>query len=455
MVLRRFLTIDQALFALVMAAYITGFFLIGTFLPADHSFHFDAPADVDFLYYAGVVSQTPHAFPPQNPAYGGTGLGQSFLQYYPPALLSLIFNPYLSMRLLNVFYAVLLALAVRRYFARGWGIFLTVTAAGSVGFGLINSLGIDLVARGFNHFPFILALLVALFETRLGWARIGALFLLGWLHSYMALIVLIALAISAAVGGFRLKDILNTGICAVGLATASLITFGVADKPFYFPFVEGFRFDLTDLWMHGLATLPAIILSRNSRIWIMAAVAFAFGAFFHYNPFFPVFLLYFVSGWGLAEAVRRQTAWDYIPATLAILFFVGFVYAAFGKYYPGNGNYVPHIDHSYSGATAWLQKNSPPKAVILAVPLDEGWQSRLSEKRAVYLGFIPHVAHLGIDWRKRAQNITNYYRNVPVYIGEIDYVVYGPAERELFPQFRPKAEPVYADGSVQIWKMAR
>jgi hypothetical protein len=451
----RSLTFDRLLLGLVLAAYLAGFFLIGTFLPADKSYHFDAPADVDFLYYAGIISQAGHSIPPQNPAYGGTVVGQSFLQYYPPLILTPLVNPYLAMRIFNLIYVILLALVLRRYFAKGWGIFLTVIGAGSIGFGLINSLGIDLVARGFNHFPFFIALIVALFETRRSWVRLMALFLLGWLHAYMALIILIALAATVIFNRFRRDGIVDVVVCLIGLASASLITLGGADKPFYFPFVEGFRFDLTDLWMHALAALPAVILSREARVWILAAAAFVFGAFFHYNPFFPVFLLYFVSGWGLAEAYRQKAITGAIPVAIAALLFTGFVYAAIGKYQPGNGNYVPHLDQTYAPATRWLKSNTPPTAVVLTLPLDENWQCRLSECRAVYLGFIPHVAHLGIDWRKRAQNIVNYYRNLPVYIGEIDYVVYGPAEREAFPQFRMTTEPVYADGNVRIWKVAR
>jgi hypothetical protein len=62
---------DLVLFLMVLALFMAGQFLIGSYLPEDGSFHYDAPADVDFLYYAGIINQMKHGFPPQNPAYGG------------------------------------------------------------------------------------------------------------------------------------------------------------------------------------------------------------------------------------------------------------------------------------------------------------------------------------------------------------------------------------------------
>ena len=186
--------IDSLFFALVVAVYIIGQILIGAYLPADDSYYYDAPADVDFLYYAGIVNQMKYSFPPQNPAYGGVPLSQSFVQYYPVVALSLVMSPYVAMRILNLVYLILLALVLRRYFPRGWGIGLAIITAGSIGFGLINSLGIDLIARGFNHFPFFIAFFVAVFEKRHAWLRYGCLFLLGWLHSFMALLALLFLA---------------------------------------------------------------------------------------------------------------------------------------------------------------------------------------------------------------------------------------------------------------------
>lgn len=138
---------------------------------------------------------------------------------------------------------------------------------------------------------------------------------------------------------------------------------------------------------------------------------------------------------------------------MTVILFAGFIYNGFHKYDPTAGNYVPHIENSYKAAGLWLDANTPADAVILAAPLQPGWNCRLMETRAVHLGFIPHVAHLGIDWQDRAQKIFNYFRKAPVYMADIDYVVYGQDERKLFPDFALQEEPVYFDNSVRIWKM--
>jgi hypothetical protein len=446
---------DTIFFGLILAVYIAGQLLIGSYLPADGSFHFGAPADVDFLYYAGIFPQMMHSFPPQNPAYGGTPLGQSFLQYYPTAMVSLAVNPYLAMRLMNLVFLLVLAYLLKRYFTSGWGVGLAVIAAGSVGFGLLNSLGIDLVARGFNHFPFFIALTIALFEKNHRAARWTALFLLGWLHAYLALVSLVCLGVTTVMERFRRESIMDTLWCLLGVATASLVTLGTADKPFYFVFVEGFRFDLTDLWMHALPAFLIVAPTRDLRLYVWTGVAFLFGAFFHYNPFFPVFLLYFTAGIGAMTLPRRSTAASVMATIFAAALFIGFVVNAVDKYNPRHGAYLPHLDRDYDRAARWLEANTPPEAVLLTAPLEPDWQCRLQEVRALYLGFIPHVAHLGIDWRGRAQKLANYFSHPTVCTVESDYVVYGPTERRLFPAFALRDVPVYHDDRVTIWKVNR
>lgn len=447
--------IDIFLFILVLAVYLTGQALIGTYHPQRGTFHFDAPADVDFLYYAGIIAQMKHSFPPQNPAYGGVPLSQSFLQYYPTVLVSLAVNPYTAMRILNVVYLLLLAALLRRYFPRGWGVGLAILAAGSVGFGLINSLGIDLVARGFNHFPFFIAFTVGLFETEKKWLRYICLCLLGWLHSFSALLALLYFAVTVVTQRLSRSSIIDAVLCLAGLASAAAITMGVADKPAYFPFTEGFGADLTDLWMHAVPALILSILAGKVRIYILFLVAFLFGLFFHYNPFFPVFILYYAAGWAGLEVCRARTRYRLVPPAVAGLLLAGFLYAAYEKYDPRQGNSVPHLDYSYAGAARWLADQTPSEAVVVTVPPGPDWNCRLMEVRALYLGFIPHVAHLGIDWRERAEKIISFFRKPSVYMAETTYVVYGPNERKLFPDFRLDTAPTYMDREVRIWKVSR
>ncbi len=446
---------DVICFLLVVMVYLVGQASIGAYLPEGGSFHYNAPADVDFLYYAGIINQMKHAFPPQNPAFGGVPLSQSFIQYYPTLVLSYIMNPYLAMRVLNFAGMLVLAFVLRRYFPRGWGAGLMIIAAGSVGFGLINSLGTDLIARGFNHFPFFIAFVVAIFERKRQWLRYLCLFLLGWLHSFSALLAFLFFVFAAAAERFDRARILDSAACLLGLASAASITIGVADKPFYFPFVEGFRLDIGDLWMHAAVPLVLILLSRNTRIFVLFGIAFVFGMLFHYNPFFPVFMLYLSGAWAAMDLCARRKPMRPVAYAAAMLLFAGFIVGTVTKYDPGKSGFVPHLDPAYEGAAEWLEANAPADAVLLTAILEPGWRCRLMETRATYLGFIPHVAHLGIDWRERAQKIFTYFRNPSVYMAKTDYVVYGPAERKLFPNFGLGRVPVYRDAHVTIWTTGR
>ena len=447
--------LDWALFLLVLIVYMAGQLLIGTYLPDDGSWHFDAPADVDFLYYAGIINQMNVSFPPQNPAYGGVVLSQSFVQYYPVVIVSWLTGPYPAMRICNLLYLLILAFLLRRYFRPGWGVGLLVIAAGSVGFGLLNSLGVDLIARGFNHFPFFIALTVAVFEKEKNWLRLTSMFLLGWFHSYSALLAALyfgAVCIQERCGQRYLIDL---AAVVIGLVSASLLTLGVADKPFYFPFVEGLGLDLTLLWPHALAGAILIVPTGEKKIYILFGIAFLFGLLFHYNPFFPVFMIYFSAGWAAMLLFQGRQPRRAYAAIVVLLLFIGFIIGTVGKYDPRSSNYRPHLDLEYAAAGKWLADNTPPDAVIMTLPLETDWTCRLMETRALYLGFIPHVAHLGIDWRQRGEKLSQYFTNAPVYLMETKYVIYGPAERGLFPAFGMGGKSAYEDKYVTIWEINR
>jgi len=440
-------------FSLTLLAYIVGQATIGAYDPSSDSWHYDAPADIDFLYYAGILEQMKHGFPPQNPAYGGEMLSQSFVQYYPTMLLSLVVNPYIAMRIMNLVYLLLMALVLRHYFTRLWGLGLAVIAAGSVGFGLLNSLGVDLIGRGFNHFPFFMVLVIALYEKKKSWLRYVALFALGWLHSLSAILVCLYLIIAIFLASDKKQAMANVVACGLGVAGAALLTLGVADKPFYFPLVEGFRFDPGNIWMHALPTLAVIILAGDKKMFALWAVVCIFGLFFHYNPFFPVFLMYAAAGLAMASHDSISRSRQLAIYGLAGLLFIGFCAGSVAKYSPATGGYYPHQDTAYHKAAEWLRINTPPESVILTVPLETGWTCRLQEVRALYLGFIPHVAHLGIDWRERAKKMANYFAYPTVYRVDADYVIYGPMERNLFPVFGLKENPAYEDEDTKIWKL--
>jgi hypothetical protein len=166
-------------------------------------------------------------------------------------------------------------------------------------------------------------------------------------------------------------------------------------------------------------------------------------------------MLYIAGGWAAMEIFARRRMDAAVVYAITGILFVGFIVGAVAKYNPNNGNFVPHLDPDYAGAARWLAENTPPESVLLTTILEPGWHCRLMETRAVYLGFIPHVAHLGIDWRFRAQKILTFFRKPPVYMAETNYVVYGPAEREVFPNFRLDWNPVYSDERVTIWTTRR
>lgn len=438
-------------FILVILIYVVGQFLIGSYHPGDQSFHFDAPADVDFLYYCGIINQMKHNFPPQNPAFGGVVLSQSFAQYYPTVILSYLVDTYIAIRIINVLYLVIFGLLLIRYFSSGWGIGLAIIAAGSVGFGMLNSLGIDLITRGFNHFPFFIALTIALFEKKQKWLRFAALFCLGWLHSLSAFIAAIYFCIKLIRERFSRESVSHLVFIGAGLVSAASIVIGVSDKPFYFMFAEGFWVDISDLWMHSIAGLILVLMARKSDLIIFFAVAFIYGILFHHNPFFPIFLIYYISGLAAIEIwnSRKRLAW--VPLSAAIILFIGFVTGAIDRYNSLEGTYLPRIDEVYSKAGVWLENNTPSDAVILTIPPDHDWSCRLQEKRALYLGFVGHAAHLGLDWKKRAEKIYGLFLNSAVYIGEIEYVVFGPTEKLIFPNFSLDRYPVYRDSQVVIW----
>lgn len=441
---------DRHFFLITLILYLAGQVFIGSYLPSDKAFHYDAPADADFLYYAGIIEQMKHAFPPQNPAFGGVALSQSFVQYYPTMAVSWLVNPYLAMRILNIVYFLIFAYLLRRYFSVGWGIGLSIITAGSGGFGLINALGIDLVARGFNHFPFFIVLTIGLFETRLKWLRYSALFLLGSLHTFLTFLTILSLGLVVLARKFRREAIYDCAIASAGLAPAILLTAGVADRPFYFPFMEWYGINLKAIWWHALPGILLVAASRHLLAGLFFGASFLFGLLFQYNPFFPVFMMNFASGLAAIEIVKRRRP-RYLAEIAAGILMAGFLVAAILKYNPVAGGYYPHLDPEYGAATEWLEENTPGNAVILNLPVIDQWSCRLMEKRAVYLGLAHHVAHLGINWRARGDKVIQYYSNRPVLLDEVDYIVVGPAERKIFPEHRRGQPALYDDGRVAIY----
>lgn len=444
--------LDVIFFAVTLLAYIAGQFLIGTYSVEASQFLLSAPSDADFLYYAGIIKQMQVSFPPQNPAFGGIVLGQSFFQYYPVALVSLIINVYWVMKIFNVLYLLVLAALLRRYFSVGWGMGLIFMTAAAVGSEITNALGIDLIARGFNHFPFFILATIGLFEKKQSW-RHAALFFLPLMHTFLGFLFVAGLALFLIVRKFDRHLMRDVIFCTVGFIPAILLMLGGTDKPLYELLTGSYGISFQFIWSHALVATIMIVIARDLRLTLIAVVSLIVGTMFHYYSFFPVFMLNFMGGLAAIKVFSKGGRIAYVPAVMALLLFVGFNFTAVEKYGLKAGNYYPHIDHSYRGAADWLDKNSPGDAVILALPMNPKWSCRLMEERAIYLGLVQHVATLGIAWEPRGQEILDYYSNPQFNEISADYVIWGPDEKQYFPGFKLYDQPLYEDKEVTIWKI--
>lgn len=434
----------------VVLLYAAGQALIGTYDPEEGRFFFAMPADVDFLYYGAIVNQVLNQFPPENPSFAGVKLTQPYLQYIPPALTAPVLNPYNSIRFWNLVWIVLFALLLRRLFPDRYGPALLVMAAGSMLFVDINALGVDLIARGFTHLPFFILLTYALYGAHLG-RRAGAIALAALTNGYLALIVLPALAILWLVE--RRREWLWLGVSTTaGLALAALVVSSEAvDKPVYFLFAESFRLAPAEQLVHA-APFAVLMLTMRSRVpLVLLAVAVVFGALIHYNPFFPVFMIYYAGGLLIADGeMFHRRAPQAMTAVCAVLV-VGFVLFAWDKYDPARGDYVPRHDRRLDNARRWIAQNTDPTSAFLTLMPDATDLSLMMEDRPVYLGYTGHVAHLGLPWTERA------HRTIQTYAGgdppdEVDYVFYGPVERTYIPDPQISLPVAYHDQAATIFR---
>ncbi len=443
---------NSVIFAVLVGVYILAQFFIGTYDAKFNRFVFDKPADIDFLYYASIINTITDHFPPENPAFAGVKLTQSFLQYYPAAILAKIANPYNAIRILNVLYLILLGLIFRKYFKKTYGLALILIFAASIFASGINALGVDLIARGFTHTPFFILFALALFAKDVR-VKTLSIFAAAFVNGYLMLMIVPYYLIFAIIEKKR-DDIIM--LVSSGLATvlaAFLVSSEAVIKPFYFVFTESFAFRPVETILHAL---PIIILSfifMHKRMRILIAVAVIFGSLIHYNPFFPVFMLYFAGAVTVAEG-RLQEHIPFIRALNYCIFIVliaGFLYSGFEKYYPGHKNYYPRYDDRQNAAINWVTHNTSKNDVFLALTADADHLAYVMEDRPVYMGFIGHLAHLGLDWQSRYNATGRAWSGGPI-PPDVDYIYYGPLEREYFPGFKTGMQEVYKDSSVTIYR---
>ncbi len=443
--------VNLVIFIFLIVLYIAGQFLIGAYHPDEKRFIYDAPADVDFLYYAAITNSLLDHFPPQNPAMAGIKLTQPFIQYYPAAVLTKFVNAFNSMRLLNVVYLILFGLLLMKYFPGRYGIPLVMIFAASSIAVDINALGIDLIARGFTHTPFLILLTVALFgkNTIL---RLAALFTAAFVNGYMMLMILPFLLVNVLFEKNKISIYLLLD-ALVALAFASLfVSSEVTARPFYFIFIESFVFDPVEILKHAAPFLILSYFIRNRTMLILLLTAVVFGSLAHYNPFFPIFLVYYAGAMMIASGKYEFPKTEYLAVGFAAVLVLGFITSAVEKYGPESRHYYPRYDTRIEKAVDWLENNTEQNAVVAALTADADDLGLVMQYRPVYLGYIGHLSHLGLDWKGRYDNMVRLYSGGQPITG-VDYVFYGPVERKYYPMVNLPFETVYRDEFVIIYRM--
>ncbi len=442
---------NRYIFAVILILYIAGQLLIGTYQPVEKKFVFNAPADIDFLYYGAIINQIFNHFPPENPAFAGERLTQPFFQYYPAAILSWIFNPYNSIRILNVLYLVLFWLVLKHFFPGRHGLALIIIMAASIPAAKLNALGVDLIARGFTHAPFFILLTMTIFNDK-PVVRIVSIFLAALINGYLMLIIIPYLLINVI--WKRRRDDIYVLISAVGgfLLAGVFISSGVSEKPFHFIFSESFYFSPVEILKHAGVFLILLIFYQHRESAILLIIAVAFGSLIHYNPFFPIFLSYYAGGLLIAAGKPKIAGGNTVVAAACALLFIFFLTSAYAKYDPGRGNYFPRYDRRIDSAVSWIEKNTKKSDRFAVLNADGQDMALLMEKRPIFLGFIGHVSHLGLNWRDR-YNAINHLFLAGKTPANIDYIFYGPVERKYYPEAFLPFRPAYRDAEVTIYML--
>ncbi len=364
------LNINLIIFIIILIIYILAQFLIGTYHPVEKQFVFDAPADVDFLYYGAIINSLLNDFPPENPAFAGVKLTQPFLQYYPAAILAKIFNPYNGIRILNVIYLVLFGLLLKKYFPHRYGLPLIILFISSSLLVSINSIGVDFIARGFTHVPFFILISVVLFDKRLS-LRLLSVFLAALLNGYLMLIFGTYLAVTL-LQRRRRKDLYIFLSSLTGLVLASLIVSSEAtEKSIFFIITESFRFNPIEIIKHAAPFLILAFICRHKPMTILLIISIVFGSLIHYNPFFPVFAVYFAGAMLLAAGeINIARAESLVYLFIGVLF-IGFLITSYDKYNPQNRHYYPRYDSRLDRAVDWIKNNTEENSKFMTLTADE------------------------------------------------------------------------------------
>jgi len=239
-----------------------------------------------------------------------------------------------------------------------------------------------------------------------------------------------------------------TTIMAAWLASSEAVI-----KPFYFIFTESFAFRPAEILLHAIPIIILSLIYIHKRMRILIVIATIFGSLIHYNPFFPIFMLYFAGAVTVSEGRLNEHIpyVKFIRNGIMIILIAGFLYSIFDKYYPKHWNYFPRFDERQKAAMDWVIHNASATDVFLALTADAEDIAYVMEFRPVYMGYIGHVAHLGLDWQDRYNATTSAWAGgyLPY---ENDYLYFGPIEKKYFPDFNTTLPEVYTDSFVTIYR---
>jgi hypothetical protein len=460
---------NLGLAGVVLAIYLAGQLLIGTISPEDGSYRLTNPMHMDFVYYISMANQIVADFPPQNPSYGGVAQTQPWIHFIPVTILSEFINPYLTLKVLNVFYAICFLLIMRKYVPDTWGmlsfLFLcTSTIFYSYGHSAtplmkhladssrFNPASIDLLARAFTHMPFFILFVVALFEKRRLWLAVLCSAALGWIDGLMALAVFFGFLFHV-MWKRDFRTAVLTAAMFIGIVTFAL-NFGHKGTHIIDFFVKNIRFDPWKPIVHVYLFAPLFIWARDSEKWSLFASSFLLCCFVQVHSYHFIFVLNLATAFLVIDSLKRapERVGTFFRVAVCVGFSMFLLYAL-AKYNPTHpvDPYAPIQKELHNASLNWIQKNTHRKAIFLILPPAIITDVPLvQQERTVYLGYKAFAEFLGIATKEREKNAYMAYKkgHIPK---NVDYIYYGPRESHAFPEFSTSLPVVYKDDHVIIY----
>jgi hypothetical protein len=447
---------------------------VGTLGGAEGGLRLDRPYHQDYWYYAALARAVRTGFFPENPTFAGEPLTQHSLHLIPLGLLSLAMNPYLAMRVLNFLYCVLFLLLLRRYFPRRYGLVALCLLLCAPPHYTHNPVAVDLMTRGFQHFPFFFLLLPTLFEKRRRALRVAATALLPWAHGMMALAFGPAVLYVAWREDRRLLIAYGAGLASAA-ASVMIVSGGAGGANL----LEHLRFEPRETLLH-LVPLGVAFLWTQAPLPLIAAaggvVLSSVIAWLRYYFLFPIDVGTALAAATAASGATAASAAAAVPGKpllgprvrrwvtasailLAFAFFTRGMIHQFGPLRPFDRRPV-------ASALAWIAHSTPPDAVFLVAPTprefeadDSFYRTRgygywLAEIRDLYVGFFGWAEVVGLPGVDRSIRAHRFFSNEAPPPEEVDYVFFGPMEQGMYPQFSPEGLAiVYRDEHVAVLKV--